>query len=199
VRIVGLTGGIGSGKSTVARLLADRGAVIIDADRLAREAVKPGSPGLAAVVAQFGPAILDATGALDRPKLGALVFADETARRALNAIVHPIVAQLSAEAFEAARASGAKVAIYDVPLLFENGLERTLPETVVVSVSPATQRARIAARDALPAEQIEQRIAAQLPLADKAAKATWVIDNDGSKTATEAQVEALWKKWLGGS
>lgn len=195
-RIVGLTGGIGSGKSTVARFFEARGAAIIDADRLAREAVLPGTPGFAAVVARFGPGVLGPGGDLDRAALGRIVFGDEEARRALNAIVHPEVARLAAERMAALSAAGRALIVYDVPLLFENGLERYLPETIVVSVPEEIQRARVRARDGLSPEEIEARLRAQLPLADKAARATYVIDNSGSLTDTEASVDALWKNLI---
>lgn len=195
-RIVGLTGGIGSGKSTVARFFEARGAAIIDADRLAREAVLPGTPGFAAVVARFGPGVLGPGGDLDRAALGRIVFGDEEARRALNAIVHPEVARLAAERMAALSAAGRALIVYDVPLLFENGLERYLPETIVVSVPEEIQRARVRTRDGLSPEEIEARLRAQLPLADKAARATYVIDNSGSLTDTEASVDALWKNLI---
>lgn len=195
-RIVGLTGGIGSGKSTVARFFEARGAAIIDADRLAREAVLPGTPGFAAVVARFGPGVLGPGGDLDRAALGRIVFGDEEARRALNAIVHPEVARLAAERMAALSAAGRALIVYDVPLLFENGLERYLPETIVVSVPEEIQRARVRTRDGLSPEEIEARLRAQLPLADKAARATYVIDNSGSLADTEASVDALWKNLI---
>lgn len=199
MRIVGLTGGIGSGKSTVAAMLRDRGAVIIDADALAKEVVAPGSPGLAEVLAHFGEGLRLPDGNLDRKALGARVFQDPQALSALNRIIHPRVALGFQEKAEAARAQGAKVCVYDVPLLYENGLDRGLPEVIVVSVSPAVQRARVAARDGLPGEQIEQRIRAQWPLADKVQRATWVIDNDGDRAETEAQVTRLWAELEGGA
>jgi dephospho-CoA kinase len=192
-RIVGLTGGIGSGKSTVARFFEARGAAIIDADRLAREAVLPGTPGFAAILERFGPGVLAPGGDLDRAALGRIVFGDEEARRALNAIVHPEVARLAAERMTTLSAAGQALIVYDVPLLFENGLERFLPETIVVSVPEEVQRARVHARDGLRPEEIEARLRAQLPLAQKAARATYVIDNSGSLEQTEASVDALWK------
>lgn len=192
-RIVGLTGGIGSGKSTVARFFEARGAAIIDADRLAREAVLPGTPGFAAILERFGPGVLGPGGDLDRAALGRIVFGDEEARRALNAIVHPEVARLAAERMATLSAAGQALIVYDVPLLFENGLERFLPETIVVSVPEEVQRTRVHARDGLRPEEIEARLRAQLPLAQKAARATYVIDNSGSLEQTEASVDALWK------
>lgn len=194
MRVVGLTGGIGSGKSTVAAILRALGAVVIDADVLAREAVAPGSPGLAEVVARFGPDILDPDGALDCRALGRHVFKDAAARADLNAIVHPRVGQLAAERIQAARDAGAPLVVYDVPLLYESGLEAGFEAVIVVYVDEATQRARVAARDQLPADEIEDRIRAQQPLADKAARAQHVIDNRGTPEATRAQVEALFQR-----
>lgn len=193
MRVVGLTGGIGSGKSTVAEMLRALGATVIDADELARAAVEKGSPGLSQVVDRFGPDVLDAEGHLDRKGLGRIVFKDPDARRDLEAIVHPQVAALAGERVQAALAAGAPLVVYDVPLLYENGLDRGLPAVVVVSVSPETQRARVAARDDLDPGDIEDRIAAQMPLAEKVARADHVIDNDGDLEATRAQVRALFE------
>lgn len=198
-RVVGLTGGIGTGKSVVARMLADLGAAVIDADKLAREVVAPGTAGLAAIVERFGPEVLDAAGGLDRRAVGRRVFEDDEARRALEAIIHPRVAALAAERLAGALEAGAPLVVYDVPLLYENRLEQHLPAVVVVSASPAIQRARIAARDQLPAEEIEARIRAQLPLEEKVRRADHVIDNEGDLERTRAQVEALFRALTGGS
>lgn len=194
MQVVGLTGGIGSGKSTVADMLRALGATVIDADQLAREAVAVGSDGLARVRARFGPEVLDADGGLDRKALGRVVFKDPAARKDLEAIVHPEVAALAAQRIQAAAAAGAPLVVYDVPLLYENRLDQGLPAVIVVSVSPATQRARVAARDDLSAQDIEDRIAAQLPLAEKGARADHVIDNEGSIEQTHAQVRALFDR-----
>lgn len=191
-RVIGLTGGIGSGKSTVARRLAARGATVIDADQLARDAVAVDSPGLAAVVERFGPDVLQPDGALDRRAVGRIVFTDEAARRDLERIVHPEVARLAQSRIAAALEAGAPLVVYDVPLLYENGLDRLLPEVVVVTVDPETQRARIRGRDDLTEQEIEDRIASQMPLADKAERADHVIDNRGPLAATEALVDRLY-------
>ena len=175
-------------------MLRDLGATVIDADQLAKDAVAAGSPGLAAVVERFGPEVLDPHGNLDRKGLGRIVFKDDAARKDLEAIIHPQVAALSAARMQAAAEAGAPLIVYDVPLLYENGLDRTLPQVAVVRVSPQTQRDRVAARDDLSAQDIEDRIAAQLPLADKAARADHVIDNDGPLEATEAQVRDLYAR-----
>ncbi|MEL7370539.1 MAG: dephospho-CoA kinase, partial [Myxococcota bacterium] len=185
MKVVGLTGGIGSGKSTVAKMFAARGAVVIDADRLAREAVAPGSEGLKALVEQFGADFLTNDGALDRRKLGRHVFGNKTALAALNAIVHPQVARRLADEAQAAAASGASIVVYDVPLLFENKLNALYKPVVVVFVDPDVQRTRVASRDNLSSEEIEDRIAAQIPLAEKAAQADHVINNNGALEDTE--------------
>ncbi|MCK6547683.1 dephospho-CoA kinase [Myxococcota bacterium] len=197
MRVVGLTGGIGTGKSSVARLFAELGARVIDADQLARDVVEPGTPGLAAIVARFGDGVLDAEGRLDRKKLAAIVFGDAAARAALNAIVHPAVRRRALEQIQAASDDGAELVVYDVPLLFETGLDRELPDVIVVTARPDVQRARVAARDAMSPEDIEARIAAQLPVADKVARATWVIENSGTRDETRAQVERLFATLTG--
>jgi len=191
-KVVGLTGGIGSGKSTVARLLAAHGARIIDADVLARQVLDPGSPALEAVRTRFGSEVFDANGVLDRKALGARVFGDPEARAALNAIVHPDVARRAMEAMAQLMAEDVPVIVYDVPLLYENGLDRSIPFVVVVHVPRDVQKARVFGRDGLSEAEIDARIAAQLPLDDKAKRAHHVIDNSGSLEQTEAQVAALW-------
>ena len=190
--LIGLTGGIGSGKSTVSRLLAERGAVVVDADLLAREVVEPGTPGLAAVVEAFGPEVLRPDGSLDRAALGGRVFADPGELARLNAIVHPRVAALTAERFKAARRDGTAVLVHDVPLLVENGLARNYDAVVVVATEPATQLDRLVRLRGMAPEQAEQRIAAQAPLADKLAVATHTIRNDGSAEDLLPQVDRLW-------
>lgn len=192
-RVLGLTGGIGSGKSTVARLLAARGAHIIDADALAREAVAPGSAGLEAIRARFGTSVFAPDGTLDRQALGAQVFGDPERRQALNAIVHPEVARLAMQKIQALRAAAAPLIVYDVPLLYENNLDRMmLPEVIVVDAPREARRARLRLRDGLSDEAIEARIAAQMPLGEKVRRARWVIDNGGTLEATTAAVDALW-------
>lgn len=191
LRVFGLTGGIGSGKSTVATLLRERGVPVVDADELAREAVAPGSAGLAEVVAAFGPEVLGADGGLDRKRVGALVFADSSARKRLNGITHPIVRRLSQERFADLDRQGVNLAAYDVPLLFEVGLESALRPVVVVAVSEATQLARVLGRDGMSEGEARARIAAQLPMAEKRAKADFVLENDGSREELARQLDAL--------
>lgn len=192
MRTVGLTGGIGSGKSAVSRLLAERGAVVLDADLVAREVVAPGTPGLAAVVAEFGEAVLRADGSLDRAALGAVVFADPAALQRLNAIVHPLVGERTAELLQRARDAAARVVVHDVPLLVENGLQDSYDAVVVVAASPQTQLDRLVRLRGMDEQEARQRIAAQAPLADKLAVATHVIDNDGPLDRLAPQVDALW-------
>ncbi|MFI5618367.1 dephospho-CoA kinase [Streptomyces sp. NPDC051567] len=189
---VGLTGGIGAGKSEVSRLLAGYGAVVVDADRIAREVVEPGTPGLAAVVAAFGESVLTADGALDRPKLGALVFADPAELRTLNAIVHPLVGARSAE-LEAAAGPDA-IVVHDVPLLTENGLAPLYDLVVVVDAAPRTRLARLVGRRGMTEEEARSRMAAQATREQRLAVASLVIDNDGPLEELEPQVRAVWKE-----
>ena len=188
---VGLTGGIGSGKSEVARLLADRGALVVDSDRLAREVVAPGTPGLAAVIEAFGAEYLTADGALDRPKLAALVFADPQARERLNAIVHPLVGAAAAERLAAAPPDA--VVVHDVPLLVEAGLAAGFDVVVVVDAPRETQLARLTGQRGMAPEDAEARIAAQATREQRLAVAHHVISNDGSLADLERAVDELWQ------
>jgi dephospho-CoA kinase len=194
LRVFGLTGGIGSGKSTVAALLRERGVPIVDADELAREAVAPGSVGLSEVSRQFGPEVLAADGSLDRKKLGARVFGDGEARKRLNSITHPLVRQLSQARFAELAELGVTLAGYDVPLLFEVGLDAVLRPVLVVAASEATQLARILARDELTEAAARARMAAQLPLAEKRRRADYVLENDGTRAELAAAVDELLEK-----
>ncbi|EST33812.1 dephospho-CoA kinase [Streptomycetaceae bacterium MP113-05] len=188
---VGLTGGIGAGKSAVSQLLASYGAVIVDADLVAREVVGPGTPGLDAVVAEFGADVLAGDGTLDRPKLGAIVFADDGRREALNALVHPLVAARSAE-IEAAAGTDA-VVVHDVPLLVENGLAPLYDSVVVVDASPQTQLDRLVRLRGMAEADARARMAAQAARGDRLAVADVVIDNDGPPERLEPQVRRLWE------
>ncbi|MFB7580518.1 dephospho-CoA kinase [Streptomyces hydrogenans] len=187
---VGLTGGIGAGKSEVSRLLVSYGAVLIDADRIAREVVEPGTPGLAAVVAAFGDGVLTGDGTLDRPKLGSIVFADPERLATLNAIVHPLVGARSAE-LESAAGPG-DVVIHDVPLLTENGLASLYDLVVVVDASPETQLDRLVRLRGMAGAEAKARMAAQATRADRLEIADLVIDNDGPLDALEPQVREVW-------
>lgn len=193
--LIGLTGGIACGKTTVANLLRDRGATVVDADQVARDVVAPGSAGLQAVVEAFGAQVLDADGALDRTKLGAQVFNDAPARARLEGILHPLIAQESMRQLAAAR--GAPLVVYDAALLFEAGRAELFRPVVVVRVPPAVQRARLMARDGIDAAAADARIGSQMPVAEKAERADHVIDNGGTRAETEAQVDALWAQLVG--
>ncbi|MFC9737462.1 dephospho-CoA kinase [Streptomyces noursei] len=192
---VGLTGGIGAGKSAVSRLLASYGAVIVDADKIAREVVEPGTPGLAAVVAEFGADVLTSDGTLDRPKLGALVFSDPEKLKALNAIVHPLVGARSAE-IEASAGTDA-VVVHDVPLLTENGLAPLYDLVVVVDATPETQVDRLVRLRGMTPDEAAQRMAAQASRKERLAVADLVIDNDGPLEALEPQVREVWERLRG--
>lgn len=187
---VGLTGGIGSGKSAVADLLAGHGAVIIDADRLARDAVAPGSAGLAAVVAEFGAGVLTPDGTLDRAALGEIVFGNDLARARLNAIVHPEVRRLAAE--QEQRAAPDAVVVHVIPLLVETGQQDSFDVVVVVDVNPSVQLARIRQRGGLDDAQARARINAQAGRGTRLAAADIVIDNNGSPAELAARVEEMW-------
>ncbi|MFE0448911.1 dephospho-CoA kinase [Streptomyces fungicidicus] len=189
---VGLTGGIGAGKSEVSRLLVEHGAVLIDADRVAREVVEPGTPGLAAVVDAFGDEILTADGALDRPKLGSLVFADPEKLAVLNAIVHPLVGARSRELEEAAAVDA--VVVHDVPLLTENGLAPLYDLVIVVDASPETQLDRLVDRRGMTAQDARARMAAQASREERRAIADIVIDNDVPLDALRRRVEDVWSQ-----
>lgn len=187
---VGLTGGIGSGKSEVARLLSAYGAVVIDADVLAREAVAPGTPGLAQVVEEFGPDVLLPDGSLDRPRLGSIVFADPARLAALNAIVHPIVGRRTAELV--AQAPADAVVVYDVPLLVENDLQDAYDVVVVVDASEQVRLRRLVELRGMAEEDARARMAAQASAERRNAVADVVIANDGGLDALREQVERLW-------
>jgi dephospho-CoA kinase len=196
MRVVGLTGGIGSGKSTVSAMFRALGAEVIDADQVARDVVEPGTPALEEIGRRF-PGVVDAGGRLDRAALGARIFGDAAERRALEAIVHPRIREEVARRTAALERAGVRVVLYDAALLIENGLHRGMNGVVLVSVPEAVQRARLAARDGLDEAAISARLAAQLPLADKRAHATWVVDNGGSLEETRAQVRRIWEEIRG--
>jgi dephospho-CoA kinase len=188
VRRIALTGGIATGKSHVRAEFERRGVPTIDADTLARDVVRPGTPGLAAVVSRFGDGVLDAGGLLDRRKLAAIVFADPRARLDLEAIVHPAVRDATDRWFTSLRQDAAPFAIADIPLLYEVGRDRDFEEVIVVAADPETQIRRIMQRDGISDVEARQRIAAQLPLADKVRRADYVIDTEGSIEDTNRQV-----------
>ncbi|MFP8907174.1 dephospho-CoA kinase [Streptomyces atacamensis] len=189
---VGLTGGIGAGKSEVSRLLGEYGAVIVDADRIAREVVEPGTEGLAAVVAEFGEEVLAPDGTLNRPRLGSIVFGDPERLKALNAIVHPLVGARSAELQRAAGEDA--VVVHDVPLLTENGLAPLYDLVVVVDASPATQLDRLVRLRGMDEQDARGRMAAQATREQRLAVADIVIDNDGPLEKLEPQVAEVWRR-----
>lgn len=191
IHVFGLTGGLASGKSTVARMFRARGVPVIDADLLAREVVAPGSEGLAAVVEAFGDGVLHPDGSLDRAKLADIVFQDPSRRRTLNGLLHPRIGALSAKRVAELDAAGHALACYEAALLVENRLVEAFRPLVVVAVPEAVQVARAMARDSATEEQARGRLAAQLPLAEKVAVADFVIDTGGPLPETEEQVDAV--------
>ncbi len=194
MRIIGLTGGIATGKSTVAAMLADRGAAVVDADRIAREVVAPGTAGLEAVAGAFGPEVITASGELDRARLAGIVFADPESRHRLEALTHPLILARIADRVTGLALSGPPLVAVDVPLLFEGGRQADFPGGVLlVYAAPAIQLRRLRERDGLGDEAGRQRLAAQLPIEQKRELATWVIDNGGSRADTEAAVDRWWR------
>ncbi|MFI6017121.1 dephospho-CoA kinase [Streptomyces sp. NPDC051287] len=187
---VGLTGGIGAGKSEVSRLLVGHGAVLVDADRIAREVVAPGTDGLAAVVEAFGPDVLGADGALDRPKLGSIVFADPDRLAVLNSIVHPLIGARSRELEDAAAPDA--VVVNDVPLLTENGLAPFYDVVIVVDVAPETQLDRLTRLRGMSEEDARARMAAQATRDERLEIADIVIDNDVPLGVLERRVAQVW-------
>lgn len=192
MHIVGLTGGIATGKSLVAGYLTEMGLPVVDADDLAREVVQPGRPALAAIGRRFGAAMLAQDGSLDRAALGAVVFSDLEARRWLEAALHPLIEAALRERAGGLAAHGHRWLIYDAALLVETGAYERLAAVLVVSCSPAQQLARLMARDGLDEAAAQARIDAQMPLADKLRYATETIDNSGTPEATRAATHAAW-------
>ncbi len=193
-RVIGLTGGIACGKSTVARRLVEFGAHLVDADQLAREAVKPGSEGLAAVSARFGAEMLDASGALRRKRLAERVFADRQALADLNALLHPKISALVEQRLESARRSDEPLVVLDAALLVEIGLHECCDKVVVVDAPQRLQIERMVARDGLDPEQARARLEAQAPRQQRLDVADFVIENGGDVGALERQVDALWQQ-----
>jgi dephospho-CoA kinase len=190
--LVGLTGGIATGKSTVSEIFGRLGCVIIDADVLAREVVAPGEPALAQIAAEFGPDALQADGTLDRKKLGAIVFADAERRKRLEQITHPAIRDRYLQRLADLEAQGfAGIVLWDAPVMIESGGYRAMDALVVVATDEATQSARLRARDGIADAEAERKIRSQMPVAEKAKLANYVIDNAGDRAATEAQVRAV--------
>lgn len=191
MKLIGLTGGIASGKSTVSTLLRELGAAVLDADVIAREVVERGAPALREISERFPFAVTPA-GTLDRKALGEWVFPRPDERAALNAIIHPRIQEAFREKTAALERAGVTHVVYDAPLLIENGLHHAMDAVVVVSVPREVQRERLMARDGLTVEQAEARLASQLPLSEKVKLATHVVDNAGDRQHTREQVERIW-------
>jgi dephospho-CoA kinase len=198
VRIIGLTGGIASGKSMVARILEGLGGVVIDADQLARAAVAPGEPAYHAIVAEFGEGILKPDRTINRQALARIVFADPQARRCLELITHPAIAQKAEQKLAALRRAGTAVAIYMAPLLIEAGVVSRVDEVWVVYADSQTQVARLMQRDGLSRAEALQRLAAQMPMDEKRMYGKVVIDNRGTPEETEQQVREIWENEIKG-
>lgn len=198
MKVLGLTGGMASGKSLVARILRELGAEVIDADAVAREVVEPGTPALREIAQAFGAGILRPDGTLDRPALARLIFTDPAARARLNAIMHPRIRARMAERLEALRhARPDAIVVLEIPLLLDTAPADAYPldGIVVVYVDEQTQAARLAERDGVSPDEARRRLSAQRPLREKLPQATWTIDNSGPPEATRRAVEALWRSW----
>jgi dephospho-CoA kinase len=197
-RVIGLTGGIASGKSTVARILRELGAEVIDADLVVRHVCEPGKPAFDEIVREFGAGVLSSDGTLDRKRLGAIVFGDDEKRRRLNRIVHPRVGEETARRVTEAGARGVEVVVYEAALLVENKLHHMLQGLIVVTAPLDVQLQRVVSRDGLTDEEARQRAASQAPLEEKVAAADFVIDNSGPPEALRPLVEAVWRRILAG-
>lgn len=193
--IVGLTGGIASGKSTIAQLLKQRGFSIVDADIAARKVVEPGEKAYTEIVEEFGSDILLEDGSLDRGKLGSIVFENEEKRKKLNAIVHPAVRKKMKEWQEEELQTGKKTIILDIPLLFESKLTHLVERIIVVYVNEETQLKRLMERNGFTVEEAKSRISSQMPLREKLDLSDAVIDNNGTIEETEIQLDDLIEKW----
>ncbi len=192
---IGLTGGIACGKSTVAAMLVRRGALLVDADQIAREVVLPGSPVLAQVAERFGQAVLLADGSLNRKKLGEFVFGNAAARKDLEAILHPPIRAIMKERMSRyEREHPDRLVVVDVPLLYESGLQHMFSEVMVVYVPKEIQVERLMKRDGLSPEQAAERLNAQMPIEEKKKLADVVIDNSGTLEHTERQIEEFWRR-----
>ncbi len=192
---IGLTGGIATGKSTVAKLLTERGAKLIDLDKIAREVVEPGQPALHAIAERFGQAVLQPDGSLDRKKLGAVVFSDLEERKALEAITHPAIRAVMKERMARYEAEEPdRLVVVDVPLLFESKLESYFEQVMVVYVPRETQLRRLIERDALTPEEAEKRLATQMDIEEKKRRADILIHNTGTPEDTDRQIDRFWRE-----
>ncbi|WP_285116595.1 dephospho-CoA kinase [Leifsonia sp. fls2-241-R2A-40a] len=195
MQLIGLTGGIASGKSTIASRLASHGAVVVDADRIAREVVEPGTPALAQIAERFGDGVIAADGSLDRPALGAIVFGDPEALQALNGITHPAVLAASTERFRAAaEADPEAIVVYDVPLLVESANEYPFDRVVVAHAPAETRIHRLVTLRGMDAAEAERRIRSQATDEQRLAVADDVIDTGGTLQQTLDQVDSLWER-----
>ena len=194
VRTIALTGGIATGKSTIAGMLARHGAIVVDADEVARSVVEHGRPALAEIAAAFGPRVLEPDGSLNRTALSDIVFADVAARRRLEAITHPRIAERMAELVSDAMQSPPPLLVLDIPLLFEAGMEREYQEILLAYTPREMQLQRLRSRNELSVEQAEQRVGAQDAIDDKRSRSTWVIDNSGTVEQTQTQVDQWWQR-----
>lgn len=199
MRAIGLTGGIASGKSSVARILEEKGIRVVDADQLARDAVALGSPGLDKIVAAFGSAVLLADGTLDRAALRQIVFADRAKKKQLESILHPEISRLADQHLARARGEGLETVIYMAPLLIEAGVQGKVDEIWVVTVTPEIQVERLMKRDGISHEEAQRIIGSQMPLTEKAGYGRIVIDNSGTPEDTRRSVETLYIKELSGN
>ena len=198
MRIIGLTGGIATGKSSVARIMEALGGVIVDADQLAREAVWPGEPAYRSIVAEFGEEIVNPDRTLNRKALGKIVFADPTARRRLERITHPAIALLAEQRLDALRKAGTQVVFYMAPLLIEAGVTSRVDEIWVVYADRETQVARLMLRDGISRGDALQRLDAQMPMEEKRTYGRIVINNSGTLEETERQVRDVWEREIAG-
>ena len=193
--IIGLTGSIASGKSTVSSMLKEKGYPIVDADKIARLVVEPGTPTIQAICEEFGQGILQEDGSLDREKLGSRIFGNEEERNKLNAIIHPAIRTEMLRQKETHLAYGANTVVMDIPLLFESKLQSFVDKIIVVSVTSATQKSRLIARNELTEKEAENRIKSQLSMDFKEANADAVINNNGALEETKKQLESILVKW----
>ncbi len=199
MRVIGLTGGIATGKSTVALFFKEKGIPVIDADQLARDAVLPGTPALEQIISQFGRGVLTHDGQLDRKRMGALIFPDHGKRRRLEAILHPEIQKLAEERIAQAAEAGHRQLIYMAPLLIEAGAAGRVDTVWVVTVRPEVQLERLMRREGITSEQAGRMIASQMPLFEKERFGSVVIDNSGTKDETRSVLEAVFEKEIGSS
>lgn len=193
--IIGLTGGIASGKSTVSSLFVQLGAALVDADQIAREVVLPGQPALEEVAAVFGQAVLQADGRLNRKKLGEIVFADPAHRKKLESILHPAIrSKIKAQMYAYEQEEPNRLVIVDIPLLYESGLQELFQEVVLVYIPAEEQLNRLTKRDGMSRQEAEARLKAQMPIEEKRALADYIIDNSGTLEQTKEKVQQYWQE-----